>query len=137
MTSSVKKKAALGGGIAAIVGLAIYGLLNLFNGGGGGGLLPGSGSGQGEGSATGKRGSGSGESGLVITIEGEKYLIDGAAKTLAEAVAAAEEASKGQSSQSEARIVVKKKKTARFNTEQELEDELKRRGIRYRSEKDY
>ena len=135
MSSSIKKKAVVGGGIVGIVALAIVGLLSLFNGGGMG-LLPGTGQGDGSASGTGKRGTGS-DSGLVITIEGEKYLVDGTAKTLTDAVSAAEAASKGQSSESETKILLKKKKTARFNTVQDLEDELKRRGIRYRSETDY
>src|SRR5438270_13503527 len=106
MSSSMKKKAVVGGGIVGIVALAIVGLLSLFNGGGGLGLLPGTGQGDGSAGGTGKRGAGA-NSALVITIEGEKYLVDGAAKTLTDAVSAAEAASKGQSSESETRILLK------------------------------
>ena len=133
---SVKSKAAVGGGIAAVVALAIYGLLNLFHGGGLG-LGPGGGQGNGGAPGTPKGGGRSGESGLVITVEGEKYVVDGNDRSLKEVADTAEEVSKAQSSQSGTRVLVKQKETARFNTVQALEEELKRRGVRYRTEKDY
>jgi hypothetical protein len=132
----VKQKAAVGGGIAAVVALAIYGLLNLFHGGGLG-LGPGGGQGDGGAPGTSKGGGRSGDSGLVITVEGEKYLVDGNDRSLKEVTDAAEEVSKSQSSQSGTRVLVKQKETARYNTVKALEEEFKRRGIRYRTEKDY
>src|SRR5437867_10149359 len=102
MSSSMKKKAVVGGGIVGIVALAIVGLLSLFNGGGMG-LLPGSG--VGGTSGTGKRGTGSGESGFVVAIEGEKLVVGGTAEILTDVVAAAAGASQGQAGQVETPVL--------------------------------
>ena len=136
----MSKSKMIGGGIVVtIVALAVVGISKLFDGGTGFGLGTSGGGapvGGGTTSITTKRGDGAGGA-LVITLEGEKYLLDGSPRSFDDVVAAAAEFSKTQSDRSDTPILLKKKGTARYMSVQKLEDELKRRGIRYRSENDY
>jgi hypothetical protein len=130
------KKKATGAGIFATIllvigGLATLGLMNMMKGCEGGNVGLGH-SGLTDGSAGGQKSkSGAGE--LIITVEGEQYVIDGVVKPMDQVISLAIEASRDQSSQSEARVLVKRK-NARYMTVQTLEGELKRRSIRYRTE---
>src|SRR5207247_1532246 len=123
-----KGKIAIGGGLVVLGALALYGILNLFNGDGGGFGFgrPGAG-GVNSGGPTGPA---KPTNGLVITVDGEQYLVDGNPRSLEEVVSAAETA-QNQVSKSEPQVLVKMKGTARYLTVEKLEQELKRRGIRY------
>ncbi len=130
-----KARAAVVGIILAIGGLAALGLSSLTKGCDSGrfGLLN---SGSGGISSVTSKGKGDGTTGLVITLDGEQYLVDGTPRTLEDVVSAAVEASRNQASERESPILIKKK-NARYMTVQKLEEELKRRGIRYRTEDDF
>jgi hypothetical protein len=131
-----KTKAAGIGVAAVIIGLAAIGLKNLFDRGGGFGIGL-SGNTPPTTAAT-TKGEGAGTlTTLVITVDGEQYFIDGSPRSFDDVIAAATERAQKPSAQSESPILVKKKGTARYNTVEKLENELNRRGIRYRSEKDY
>jgi hypothetical protein len=130
-----KTKAAGIGIVFVIVGLAAIGISKLFTGGGAGlGFIGSTNS-----TGTPKAGNaGSGTAGpLVITIEGEQYLVDGSPRSLDDVVSAAGARSQTQSERSETQVLVKKKGNARYMTVLKLEEELKSRGIRYRSENDF
>jgi hypothetical protein len=138
--TKTKAKVAGIGIISAILltigGLVTLGITSLGKGCDGGfGLGPSSG---GKSFVSTKIGSGSDTgTALIITVEGEKYLVNGSPRPFDEVVSAAAEFSKSQSDQSATQVLLKKKGNARYMTVQKLEDELKRLGIRYRSENDY
>jgi hypothetical protein len=68
-------------------------------------------------------------SGLTVSVEGDKYLVDGNQVSLEEVHSRADAHNKnGQ------QVVVSKKGNARYLTVKKLEDVLEQRGIRYRSE---
>src|SRR5262249_17765230 len=128
-----KAKAAGVGIVLVIGGLAALGLKHMFDRGGGLGL------GVMETISTNTaKGGGAGEPAtLVITVQGEQYFVDGSPRSFDDVVSAAAERSKSPSDQSEAQVLLKKKGSARYMTVLKLEEELKRRGIRYRSENEF
>lgn len=131
----MSKSRAVGFGILVVViALAVSGLSKLFDSGGGGGVLPGSGTGISSGTPTTPASDASGP--LVIRVEGEQYWVDGKPRSLDEVVAAAVARSPKLTGVSETQVLVKKK-NARASLIEKLEDELNRRGIRYRTEDDY
>ena len=121
-------------GVVGII-LVIGGLIALAIGRGcdGGGFGLGSSGGGGNSYVISKGGGGT-TAALVVTVDGEQYMVDGNFRTFDEIVSAAAELTQSQSEQSGTQILLKKKGTARFITVQKLEDEFRRRGIRYRVE---
>jgi len=130
---STKTKAAGVGIFAIIVGLAAIGLKHMFDRGGGLGLGV-----MGPTSTSTSKGSGINESGtLILIVAGEQYMVDGGPRSFDDVVSAAAERSQSQADQTGTHVLLKKKGSARYNTVLKLEEELKRRGIRYRSENDF
>ena|ERR1051326_7336459 len=128
-----KGKVAVGGGLVLLGALAGWGIFKGCDEPGGGFGFGRSGtSGISSGGPTGPA---KPAAGLVITVEGDNYLIDGNQHSLEEVVSSAETA-QNQVSTSEPQVLVKMKGSARYLTVEKLEQELKRRGIRYRSEKE-
>jgi hypothetical protein len=130
-----KSKAALVGVILAIGGLAALGLSSLTKGCDSGrfGLGPPGSSGT---SSVTAKGNADSATELVITLDGEKYLVNGSPRSLDDVISAAVAISQNQTSDRESPILIKKK-NARYMTVQKLEEELKRRGIRYRTEDEF
>lgn len=105
-----------------VVGLLIF-LLKNFSGCGFGG--PGSGPGHGPGGET--------ESGnVLISVEGDNYLLKGKVTSLEDVVSLAYDQGKIQKE-----VIVSKKRNARMVAIKRLEDELSKRGVRYRSENEF
>jgi hypothetical protein len=130
---SNKSKAAGVGIVLVIGGLAALGLRHIFDLGGGLGLgVMGTTS-----SNTSKGNSNSQTGALVITVQGEQYIVDGSPSSFDDVVSAAIERSKSQSDQTGAQVVLRKKGSARYMTVLKLEEEFQRRGIRYKTENDF
>ena len=101
-----KTKAAGFGIVAVIVALAAIGLSKLFDRGGGFGIgVTGS---PALTSSTSKGESGAEMGTLVITVDGDQYIVDGRPRSLDDVVSAAKARAKNPSDQSGSQILVKK-----------------------------